>query len=133
LRIRIEEQLVRVEAMPFVGRVWAVDAIAVQEAGTCERQVAMPDLVGMLAQRDHRRCGAPVALEDDELDALGMLGEERKVDPFTVPRRTEGVGAARPDRRSAGRHATLRAAVVPERSLSRGESRVTSTMPRGDT
>src|SRR5690606_1297242 len=112
LRVGVEQQLARVEAMPLVRSVRAVDAIAVQETGPRERQVAMPHLIGVLAKLDRRRRGAPVALEKHELHALRVLGEQREVDALAVPGSAERIGAARPDGGALRRHATLRAATA---------------------
>src|SRR5205823_3602400 len=51
LRVRIEEELVRVEAMSPLGLVGTVDAEAVELSGTRIGEVAMPDEIGALAHR----------------------------------------------------------------------------------
>src|SRR5690606_29388030 len=79
LRVGIEQQLVRVEPVPVVRRVGSADAVSVQQAGAREREVAVPNLVRVLAKRDRDRSAPPVALEYDELDLLGVLREEREV------------------------------------------------------
>ncbi len=47
--VRIEQKLVMVEAKSLGWFVGAIDAIAVDEAGTGLGQIAMPNLVGLLA------------------------------------------------------------------------------------
>ena len=97
-RVRIEQQLVRVEAMSFLGPVGAVDAVAVEQAGPRLRQVAVPDLVGALAQLDALQLAPAGRVEEAQLDALGVLREQREVDALRRPRsrRAGRVGPARP-------------------------------------
>src|SRR5512140_2592782 len=79
-RVRIDHQLVRIEAMAFVRRVGAMDAIAVQQARSRFRQVAVPDLVGALAQRDALQLASSGGIEDAELHPLRELREQREID-----------------------------------------------------
>ena len=92
-RIGVEEQLPRVEAMPGVGVIGAVDAIPVPLAGTGLGEVDVPDLVGLLRDGDGRRLGA-VLVEQAELHRGGVLGEQREVHPCAVPRRAQRIGRA---------------------------------------
>ena len=57
-RVRVEQQLVRIEAMALLGRVGAVHAVAVEQPGPRLGQVAVPDEVGAIAAR---RCARPRA------------------------------------------------------------------------
>src|SRR5439155_23624202 len=50
--IRIEQQLFRIEAHAGLRIVRPVNAIAVEQPGARIRKVTMPDLIGLLAQRD---------------------------------------------------------------------------------
>ncbi len=86
LRIGIEQQLLRVEAMAVLRLVRAVHAIAVQLPRPRLGQVAVPDLVRLLAQRDALQLAPPAAIEQAQLDAFRMLGEQREVDALAVPR-----------------------------------------------
>ena len=52
LRIGVEQQLVRIEAMALLRLVRPVHAVAVDRAGPRVRQIAVPDLVGVLGQLD---------------------------------------------------------------------------------
>jgi hypothetical protein len=94
LRIRVDEELVRVEAVPRLRLVGAVHAIAVPPAWADARQVAVPDMRGDVLDLDARLV---LGVEEGELDALGVLGEEREVRPLAVPRRTERERPSRPD------------------------------------
>ena len=89
----------RVEAMAFLGAVGAVHPVAVQQPGPRFRQVAVPHLVGVLAQGEALHFPPAVGVEDAELDLVGVLGEKREVDALAVPGRAERVRAARPYRR----------------------------------
>ena len=97
LGIGVDQQLVRIEAVAFLGLVGAVDAIAVGHAGARLRQVAVPDVLGALAQHDALQLAAAVVVEQAELDLLGVLGEQREVDAFAIPGRAARVGLSRPD------------------------------------
>jgi hypothetical protein len=96
--IRIEQQLGRIEAMAFFGLVGTVHAITVQPSRPSLGQVAMPDVIGVFAHLDALGFAPPIGAEQAQLHLLGMLGEEREVDPFAVPCGAQGVRAARPDR-----------------------------------
>ena len=95
LRVRVEEQLVRVAPVPVGGVVRAVHAVAVPLAGLGRGEVAVPHEGVDLGQVD---AGLLAELVDQaELDAIGHLREDREVGPRSVIRRAEGVGTSRPD------------------------------------
>ncbi len=96
LRVGVDEQLGGVEPVPLLRRVRAVDAVAVALAGADPRHVAVPVPGGALGELDARL--RVVAVEQAELDALGVLGEEREVRPVAVPRGAERERLSRPDR-----------------------------------
>ena len=56
--VGVDEQLVGIEAVAVGRVVGAVDAVAVELAGTHVGQIAVPDLVGVFGQRDARRSRA---------------------------------------------------------------------------
>ena len=93
--VRVEEELRAVEAMAALLR--AVDAVAVEQARTRVRQVAVPDEVGALAELDALELAPAARVEEAELDARCVLGKEREVDPGAVPGRAERMRAAAPD------------------------------------
>ncbi len=95
--VRIEQQLVRVEAMAALGRVRAVHAIAVEQAGPRFGQVAVPDEVGALRHVDPLDLAPALRVEQAKLDALGVLGIQREVDAGAVPGRAERRGRTAPD------------------------------------
>src|SRR5438105_9368141 len=57
-RIRVEHQLVGIEAVPRGGLVGSMDAVAVNRPGVHIRHIAVPDLVGEFGKLD----GRPLAL-----------------------------------------------------------------------
>ena len=84
-RVRVEQQLVRVETMPLVGVIGPVRAIAVDRPRPEVGHVAVPDLVPVLGQLDARRLRLARRIEQAQLDLGGVRGEQREIDPFTVP------------------------------------------------
>ena len=98
-RVGIDEELGGVEAMSPLGLVAPVHAVAVALPGPSPGDVDVPDLVGLLSASSPgppRRSPFPPLVEA-QLDAPGIFGEERELDPLPVPRRAEGIGPARPD------------------------------------
>src|SRR5690606_6071174 len=93
-RVRIDEQLVRIEAMTLLGLVGPVNAIAVDRARAEPFDVAMPDLVGIFGQLDALELPLAVAVEQAQLDLGRMRREQREIDPFTVPAGTAGMRQA---------------------------------------
>src|SRR4029078_2112101 len=96
-RVRIEQQLLRIEAMALLRLIRTVHAIAVELAGPRFGQVAMTDVIGLLAQRDALQLAPPAIIEQAQLDAFRMLREQREVDALAVPRRTLRKGFTGPD------------------------------------
>jgi len=107
-RVRVEQQLVRVEAVALLGCIRTVHSVAVQHAGPRLRQVAVPHEVGALGHVDALDFAPTLRVEDAELHALGVLGVEREVDAFAVPGRAEGRGRSAPHRRNASKRARRR-------------------------
>ena len=95
LRVGIDQQLVRVEAVAGDRVVRAVDTVPVPLAGADTRDVAVPVERFALALLDARL--VVLRVEETELDALGVLGEEREVRTVSVPRRAERERLAGPD------------------------------------
>lgn len=85
LGIGIEQKLVRVEAMSHRRFVRPMDAVAIDRPRPRIRQVAVPDLVGVLRQYDPLQFAPPVLVEQAEFDLGGMSGEQREIHPQAVP------------------------------------------------
>ena len=104
--VGVEQQLVRVEAVPGLGRVGAMGAQAVELAGAQVGEVAVPDLVGELRQRDAVGLAPALGVEQAELDPAGVGGEDRDVDAGAVPGGAERERQAGGDAGSCGHGAT---------------------------
>ena len=87
--------LLGLKRWPAVRRVGPVHAVAVQLSGTHVRQIAVPDHVGLLRQRDRQRFRFVVrGIEQAQLDAGRVLRENREVHARRRPRsRPSGYGA----------------------------------------
>ena len=83
--IRVEQQLVSVEAVPGLGIPCTVHAVAVNGARPGIGQIAVPDLVGIFRQLDPLQLGTAFLVEQAQLHPGGIGGEQRKVDADTVP------------------------------------------------
>ena len=105
LRIRVDQQLVRVAAEPGVGLVRAVDAVAVALARLDVRDVCVPDEAVDLGQRDPGL--SAVGVEQAQLHTLGHLAEHSEIGARTVIGRTQRVGPAGPHFASGGRSAGI--------------------------
>src|SRR5919106_3070272 len=52
LSIGVQQQLIRIEAVPVLGVIRAIDPVAIEETWTPFRQVTVPYLVGLFAEQD---------------------------------------------------------------------------------
>jgi hypothetical protein len=96
LGVGVDQQLVRVEPMAIGGIVGPVNAVAVKQARTGIRQISVPDLVGIFRKHDARLLMAAGAIEQAQLDLLGMRRKDREIDALTVPSGPKRVRATRP-------------------------------------
>ncbi len=94
---RVENELVRVEAVTLLRLVGSVDPVAVELSGLEVGQVGVPDLIGLFAQVDalrlHRRLGR---IEQAQFHFGGVLGEKREVNSLSVPRCAQRNGSPWP-------------------------------------
>ena len=97
LGIGVEQQLVMIEAMPRLRVVGPVDAVAVELAGPRVRQVAVPDLVGVLGQHDPLELALAAGIEQAELDLLGVGAEQGEVDAPAIEGGAQGISDTGPD------------------------------------
>jgi hypothetical protein len=74
-----------------------INTISIERARPCIRQIAVPDLIGVLWQRHTIDLAYTRGIEEAELHSLGMPREQGEVDALTVPGRTQRIGFARPD------------------------------------
>jgi hypothetical protein len=126
LGVRIDEQLVRVEAVALVGRVGAVDAEAVALPGPDAGQVAVPLQDGALGERDALL--VVVVVEQAQLDALAVLAEDREVRAVPSHVAPSGNGLPGQTSRLIGRARRQRRqddeAVLQARAVVRGQDEV---------
>ena len=109
--IGIDQELGGIEAEPALGLVRPVHTVAVELARSQIGDEAMPDEIGSLAEHDPFSLGASVrSVEETDIDASGVLAEEGEVYPGPVPRRAQGVGSSRPEKRFQMIHDRLRPA-----------------------
>ncbi len=108
LRVRVEQELARVEPVALRRRPAAVDAVRVVLPRADARHVPVPVERGPLEQLDALLL--PVVVEEAELDALCVLGEEREVRAVAVACRTERERIAGPERAAHSSSSTLGAA-----------------------
>ena len=98
--VRVDQDLVRVEAMTLTMKVLgAVDPICIAHPGRHPGDMDVPEVEGPvgIGVEDDRldRLGRVVTLEDQQLDAGGMAGEEREVGALAIGCRPERVRATR--------------------------------------
>ena len=102
LRIRIDEQLIRIEAVPCLRRIGTVHAISVQLSGAHIGEVAVPDLVAALEHRNAMTLlRIIVRVEQAQRDSGRVLGKDRKVDALSVPRGAQRIRLTGPDTHQA--------------------------------
>src|SRR6516164_9068185 len=87
--IRIDEQLVMIEAQPPPGVVAAVNAIAIELARRNIVEIAVPDVLGALGQKNALDLASPLPVKQAQLDLLGVRREQRKIGAASVPRGAE--------------------------------------------
>ena len=94
LRVRIDQELRRIAALPVRGVPRAVHAVAVPLSRHDRGQVAVPDEAGRL--REVHAHLVVVVVEEAQLDPFGDLGEHGERRSLTVERGAERVRIARP-------------------------------------
>ena len=90
-RPRVEQQLVRIEAMAMVGPPWTLCPQSVDQSRSGPGQVAVPDVAGVAGQRDPLQFMFAPRVEQAQFDALRVRREHGEVDAPAIP-----VGAQRP-------------------------------------
>src|SRR5579862_5528311 len=94
--VGIEEKLIRIEAMAFGRIVGTKDTISVNESRPGLRQIAVPDLVGLLFQADAVQFSASGLIEQAQLHGFSVFREQGEVNALAVPIRSERIRTARP-------------------------------------
>ena len=88
-RIRVEQQLVGVEAVALFRLVGPMHPIAVDRSRRHPWHIAVPDLVGIFGKLDAR--GFALLVEQADLDSRRMRREQREIDACAIPGRPERV------------------------------------------
>ena len=89
LGVRIEQELVGIEAVAVLGLIRAVNAVAIELPGRNVIEVAVPDVLAALGKFDALELAPALAVEQAKLDLLRVGGEQRKVGAPAVPACTE--------------------------------------------
>src|SRR5689334_14544813 len=84
-RVRVEQELVGIEAIAVLRLVRPVGAIPVQEAELRVRQISVPHLIGKFRERVGRDLPLALRVEYTKINALRMRGEHREVRAESVP------------------------------------------------
>ncbi|MCY1405342.1 hypothetical protein D9M71_205810 [compost metagenome] len=100
--IRIDQQLVGVEAVAVFRIVRTVYPVAVNQPGVGVGQVAMINLIGVLGQLDAFELDLAAGIEQAQFDFGGIGGEQREVHPKAIPGGTQGEGQAFANARGFG-------------------------------
>jgi hypothetical protein len=87
-RVRIDKQLVVVEAMTFFRFVGTVNAVAVNRTRLEIWNVAVKDFVGVFGQVDALPLFFAFVVEEAELDARRVRGKQSEVDALSIPPRS---------------------------------------------
>ncbi len=84
-RVRVQQQLVRVEAVTLARLVGPGNPVAVDGAGSQAFQAAVPNAVGVLRQCDALRLAGAFLIEEAQLDTRGIFTEQGEVGAVPVP------------------------------------------------
>ena len=93
-RIRVEQELVRIEAMSGLGLERPVSAEPVKRAGSDVGDVAVEDLVGVLGQLETVDLASVGRVEDADVDPRRMGGKDREIGALGVGGGAERIGLA---------------------------------------
>ncbi len=101
LGIGVQQQLVRIEPVPFVGAVGAMRAVAVLLARRQARDMAVPDMAAVFGQVDQQVLVA-VRIEQTQRHPRRILREHGKIHAFAVEACAHGPGTPRGHRDCRG-------------------------------
>jgi hypothetical protein len=101
LRIRVEQQLVRVEAMAVSRIVRPVHTVPVEATRAGVRQKSVPDLIGELRQFDALDLALAALVKQAQLDLGRSGGKQREIDPKSSPGSAKWEGATLAQERTA--------------------------------
>src|SRR5499433_1584353 len=84
-RIRIDEELVRIETQSALGLIRAVNAVTVELSRRDIVEVAVPDVLGAFRQRDALDLAPTMAVEQAKLHFFGIGRKQREISSAPVP------------------------------------------------
>src|SRR5262249_24490998 len=84
-RIRIEEELVRIETQSALGLIRALHAVTVELSRRDIVEVAVPDVLGAFRQRDALDLAPTMAVEQAKLHFFGIGRKQREISSAPVP------------------------------------------------
>src|SRR5262245_5741054 len=103
LGVRIDQELVRIEAKAALRLMGAVHAVPVKLARANVVEIAVPDVLAALRQGDALALTPALAVEQAELDLAGIGRKQRKIRPPAIPGGAEGVRRSRREPRASAR------------------------------
>jgi hypothetical protein len=89
--VGIDQQLVRIEAKSALGLVEPVHPVTVELPRPDVGKISVPHILGALRQCDARLLAPAVAVEQAQLDLLGIGGEQCEIGTPAIPRGAEPV------------------------------------------
>jgi hypothetical protein len=100
--IGIQQHLARVEPVPVLGFVRAVDAVSVQLPRKHIRQVSVPSQIGLVRQSNAMQLAFRIrSVKQAEFHLGCVLRKQREVHAAAVPRCAQWIRSARPDPHSS--------------------------------
>src|SRR5215467_4223298 len=83
--IRIEQQFIRIKAMPFVWNIWPVYAIAIHRPWPKARQIPVPDFFREFWQIIALQFCSSRGIKNAKFHARGIRGEQREIYALSIP------------------------------------------------
>ena len=84
-RIGIKQQFVMIESMPRLGVIRPVDPISIDRAGFNSRQIAVPDIMGLIRQHIAARFDLTFGIEQAQFHRFSMGGKQSEINTLAVP------------------------------------------------
>src|SRR5215471_11450714 len=88
-RIGVDEELVRIEAQPTFGLVRPMHPVSVELSRGDVVEVAVPDILGTLRQRDTLDLTPAMTIEEAQFNFLRVSGKQGEIRSASVPGRSQ--------------------------------------------
>ena len=97
--VRVEQQLVGIEALTLFGQVRPMYAVAIDLSGADAGHEAVPDAIGPFRQGDAFQLAQTARVEQAEFNLVGVLGKQGEIDALRggVPMRAQRGRVPRPE------------------------------------